>query len=101
MIADYLNQTCTIEYATTGFDDFGNPTTETLEAPCRFSNKMRQIAGMSGEILVSSAQVLLDSDVSIQPGDHITFGGRKWHVEQVIGAYDLDGELMHWRVSLT
>lgn len=101
MINGYLNQSCTISHATGSFDSFGNPVTQDTTADCRFVGKTKQITGQTGNILISTARVLLDADTDISPGDIVTFGEQEWRAEVVAGAYDLDGNLLHRVVYLS
>ena len=98
MIKDYLNQTAIWHYTTGQMNEYGEPTFSSKTISVRWEGKRRLVRDNQGREVVSEARVFCTE--SVQPGDELEYGGRKWPVIAVSTMAGLDGKESHREVAL-
>ena len=97
MVRDYLNQTAILK-ATTGYDGYGDPITETKTIPVRWEGKRRLVRDSQGREVISEARFFCLERA--KPDDLVEYSGEEWKVIAVSEIVDLDGNLSHYEVAV-
>lgn len=97
MVKDYLNQTAILK-ATTGYDGYGDPITETKTIPVRWEGKRRLVRDSQGREVISEARFFCLERV--KPDDLVEYSGEEWKVIAVSEIVDLDGNISHYEVAV-
>jgi hypothetical protein len=78
MINAYLQDSITIRKVT--YDQWGSPSTSDVSTLGRFEFKTKLVRNDAGEQVVSSANVLLKSDASVEHEDKIVYAGKVYSI---------------------
>ena len=79
---------------TTGYNQYGEPTTSATTISCRWAGKRRMVRDIHGETVVSDATMNCADAIAV--GDILTYDGRDWPVINVMETPDLNG-VVHFR----